>query len=81
VYNTEAELGVALQQAGVPRDELFVTTKVFKNVDDVEKALKSSLQKLKLEYVDLYLIHGPFDIDIEKTWKGLEKLRDDGGNP
>jgi diketogulonate reductase-like aldo/keto reductase len=77
-YGTEEELGVALQEADVPRDQLFITTKVLKNVKDPENALKTSLKKLKIEYVDLYLIHAPFDVEIEKAWKSLEDLRDQG---
>jgi diketogulonate reductase-like aldo/keto reductase len=80
-YGTEEELGVALQEADVPRDQLFITTKVLKNVKDPENALKTSLKKLKIDYVDLYLIHSPFDIEIEKAWKALEDLRDQGYSP
>jgi diketogulonate reductase-like aldo/keto reductase len=80
-YGTEEELGVALQEAEVRRDQLFVTTKVLKNIKDPENALKTSLKKLKIDYVDLYLIHAPFDVEIEKAWKSLEDLRDQGYSP
>jgi diketogulonate reductase-like aldo/keto reductase len=54
VYKTEAELGTAIKESGVARDKLFVTTKVDKaNMYDIESALKASLQKLQLDYVDL----------------------------
>jgi diketogulonate reductase-like aldo/keto reductase len=80
-YGTEEELGAALQEVDVPRDQLFITTKVLKNVKDPENALKTSLKKLKVDYVDLYLIHAPFDVEIEKAWKSLENLRDQGPAP
>lgn len=80
-YGTEEELGVALKEVDVPRSELFITTKVLANVDNPEKALKTSLKKLQLEYVDLYLIHSPFKHDVVKTWKALEDLRDQGSIP
>lgn len=78
MYGTEEELGVALKEVDVPRDEFFITTKILSNIADPEKAIKTSLNKLQMDYVDLYLIHAPFDIDIEKAWKSLEILRDQG---
>jgi diketogulonate reductase-like aldo/keto reductase len=78
VYGTEEELGVALKEVNVPREECFITTKILSNIADPEKALKTSLRKLQIDYVDLYLIHAPFKADIEKTWKSLEILRDQG---
>jgi diketogulonate reductase-like aldo/keto reductase len=56
VYNTEPELGLAIQQSGVVRDELFLTTKAA-SIKNIEAALESSLHKLKTGYVDLYVNH------------------------
>jgi diketogulonate reductase-like aldo/keto reductase len=77
-YEAEEELGIALNEVGIPRSEFFVTTKVLMNANDPENALQMSLRRLKLEYVDLYLIHAPFDIDIERTWRKLEEIREKG---
>ena len=53
VYNTEAELGTAIQESKVERSKLFVTTKVYGSVKDILNAIDTSLRKLKLDYVDL----------------------------
>ena len=54
VYNTERELGLAINESGVEREKLFVTTKVVTNIADISNAINSSLEKLQLSYVDLY---------------------------
>jgi len=62
IYGNEAGTGAAINASGVPREELFVTTKLWNSdqgYDEVLRAFDTSLGKLKLDYVDLYLIHWP----------------------
>lgn len=53
VYKTEPELGSAIKESGIDRSKLFVTTKVNQNIKDIQGAIKTSLKKLQLDYVDL----------------------------
>jgi diketogulonate reductase-like aldo/keto reductase len=83
LYQNEAGVGQAIREAGVPREELFITTKVWNNdqgYDSTLKAFETSLDKLQLDYLDLYLIHwpGPDKNKYRETWKALEKLYKDG---
>lgn len=79
-YNTEAEIGQAIKASGIARSDLFITTKVYLNIRNAAQALATSLTKLGLDYVDLYLIHTPFltkeknGIELEDAWKEMEKL-------
>ncbi|KAF9431101.1 hypothetical protein BGZ76_000579 [Entomortierella beljakovae] len=79
VYRNEASVGKAIKKSGIPRDQIFVTTKLHDKDQGYESAIAAcelSLQKLGLDYVDLYLIHSPrAGPDLRtQSWKALEKL-------
>lgn len=83
IYRNEAAVGRALAQSGIPRDELFVTTKVWNSdqgKDEAPAALATSLDLLGLDYVDLYLIHWPAPSRgrYVETWLALEDLAAQG---
>lgn len=83
VYGNEAGVGRALATSGIPRAELFVTTKLWnadQGYDSALAAFDASLAKLGLDYVDLYLIHWPTPAHdlYPDTWRALEKLLADG---
>jgi len=83
VYKNEDSVGAAITASGIPRDELFITTKLWNSDQgkgNVRPALEKSLERLGLSYVDLYLIHWPMparDLIVE-TWKELETLKSEG---
>lgn len=79
-YFNEEAVGRAIAASGIPRDELFVTTKLWIHNDGeagTRKRLEGSLERLGLDHVDLYLIHQPFG-DVYSSWRGLEKAYADG---
>ncbi|MDD6346540.1 MAG: aldo/keto reductase [Lachnospiraceae bacterium] len=81
VYRNEEGVGAALKALRLPREAYFITTKVWntaQRLGDVENAFNRSLERLGLEYVDLYLIHWPVPGYYEETWRVLEKLYRDG---
>lgn len=81
VYKNEEGVGQALKEAGVAREELFITTKVWNSDQGYEstlQAFETSMEKLGLDYLDLYLIHWPVAGKYKETWKALEKLYKDG---
>lgn len=80
VYKNEEQVGEAIRQSGVAREELFITTKVWnadQGFDTTLKAHEDSLKKLGLDYVDLYLVHWPVKDKYLETYKALEKLYDE----
>lgn len=80
-YKNEADIGRAVKDSSVPREDIFVTTKVWNDdhgYDQTLKAFNKSLSKLGLDYIDLYLIHWPVQGKRLETWKALEKLYEEG---
>lgn len=81
IYGNEEVVGKAIKNSGLPREELFITTKVWneeQRKDRVMAAFEESLKKLGVEYVDLYLIHWPVPGEFIKTWKVLEEIYKSG---
>ena len=74
IYRNEASVGKAIKDSGIKRDELFITTKLFNTQHfNPEKAINGSLEKLGLDYLDLYLIHWPVRVRA-RTWRKLEQF-------
>ncbi|KAI1179914.1 aldo/keto reductase [Nemania sp. FL0916] len=81
-YRNEIELGTAIKESGVDRSKLFVTTKLQRLSGNVLSAFTRSLARLRLEYVDLYLIHSPFGVSspekLQEVWAMLEAIQQSG---
>mgnify|MGYP003408002798 CR=1 FL=1 len=81
IYNNEIGVGVAIKESGIAREDLFVTTKVWNSDQGYESTLQAyedSLERLGLDYVDLYLVHWPVAGKYKETWKALEHLYKQG---
>ncbi len=79
-YLNEEAVGRAIKRSGVPREELFITTKLWvqdTGYDSTKKAVTKSLERLQLDYLDLYLIHQPFG-DVHGSWRAMEELYREG---
>lgn len=80
VYRNEKEIGIAIKESDISREEIFITSKVWKDSMGYENTIKSfnnSLKNLQLDYIDLFLIHWPRNNDKNlniETWKALEYL-------
>jgi diketogulonate reductase-like aldo/keto reductase len=75
-YMNEEAVGRAIKQSGVPREELFITTKLWiqsNGYEGAKRAFEASLKKLQLDYLDLYLIHQPFG-DVYGEWRAMQEL-------
>lgn len=81
IYNNEQEVGSAIKQHAINREDIFVVSKVWNShqgYDNTIKAFNQSLKRLKMDYLDLYLIHWPEKNKFVETWKGLEYLYKEG---
>lgn len=79
-YFNEEAVGNAIKKSGIPREELFITTKLWiqdAGYENAKKAFETSLKKLGLDYIDLYLIHQPFN-DYYGSWRAMEELYEEG---
>ena len=79
-YMNEEAVGKAIKRSGVPREELFITTKLWiqdAGYENAKKAFEKSLKKLGSDYLDLYLIHQPFG-DVYGSWRAMEELYSEG---
>jgi 2,5-diketo-D-gluconate reductase A len=80
VYLNEEAVGRAIKRSGVARDELFITTKLWvqdAGYENAKMAFQKSLQRLQLDYLDLYLIHQPYG-DVHGSWRAMEEFYQEG---
>jgi methylglyoxal/glyoxal reductase len=81
MYENEVEIGNAVRESGIARNELFITTKVHntdQGFDQTLRAFDDSQRKLDCEYIDLYLVHWPIKTTRKDTWKALERIYSEG---
>ena len=79
-YVNEEAVGKGIKRSGVPRKDLFITTKLWiqdAGYESTKKAFERSLKRLQLDYLDLYLIHQPYG-DIYGSWRAMEELYKEG---
>lgn len=79
-YFNEEDVGKAVRDSGIPREEIFVTSKLWlqdHGHEQAKKGIARSLRKLGLGYIDLYLIHQPYG-DVEGAWKAMEEAKEEG---
>lgn len=79
-YYNESDVGQAIADSGIPREEFFITTKIWHShhsYEDAKKACEESLEKLQTDYIDLYLIHQNIG-DVFATWRAFEELYEEG---
>ena len=79
-YFNESDVGKAVKDSGIPREEIFITSKLWLQdygYEAARKGLETSLEKIGLDYVDLYLLHQPYG-DVAGAWKALEEAKKEG---
>jgi diketogulonate reductase-like aldo/keto reductase len=79
MYGNEEQVGIAVRNSGIPRQDIFVTTKVNntdQGYDSTLRAFDQSMKKLDIGHIDLYLVHWPIRYKRKETWKALEHLYD-----
>lgn len=80
-YDNESPIGKAIGESGVPREELFVTTKLWGTDilnNGIEQAFEESMRKLDIGYIDLYLVHWPVIGEVAAIWRMMEQIYDSG---